>query len=412
MDNKLKIRFLGGSSEVGRLGLTLETDGLRMLFDYGLSPGKPPTYPLEAPPLDIIFLSHSHLDHSGMMPYLCSRTETQVISTDLTREISEILQIDSIKVAKMEGYPIPYSKAEIRASRSSYIDVEPSQIRDIAGTEVHFHSAGHIPGSLMFELRGTRDILFTGDINVINTHLIWGAHPVKCDILFLEATYAGRDHPNREELEKEFLDKIDEVVSKGGTVVAPAFAVARTQELLMILDRAGYDVWLDGMGKKIAKIFLDYPQYLRAPNKLRKALENVNLVYSTHGRKLALKGEVILTTSGMLDGGPVLWYINKLKEDKRNAIFLTGYQVEGTNGRLLLDKKKIDLYGVVEKVGCKVDYFDFSAHAGHSQLIEFAKACKPEKIVLFHSDDRTPLVDPLSEFAEVYTPDDNEILEI
>jgi putative mRNA 3-end processing factor len=412
MDKKIKIQFLGGSSEVGRLGMLLETDGLRMLFDYGLSPGKPPSYPLEAPPIDLAFLSHSHLDHSGMIPYLCSRSETQVVSTDLTKEISQILQIDSIKVAKMEGYPVPYSKSDIRASRNSYIDVEPSQIEDVAGTEIHFHSAGHIPGSLMFELKGTNDILFTGDLNVINTHLLWGAHPVKCDILFLEATYAGRDHPNREELEKEFLDKIDEVVSSGGIVIAPAFAVARTQELLLVLDNAGYDVWLDGMGKKISKIFLEYPQYLRSEKRLRRALENVNVVYSNYGRKLALKGEVILTTSGMLDGGPVLWYINRLKEDPRSAIFLTGYQVEGTNGRRLLDKGKIDLYGVIEKVKCRVEYFDFSAHAGHSQLIEFAKACEPEKIVLFHSDDRTPLIKPLSEFAEVYTPNDKEILEI
>jgi putative mRNA 3-end processing factor len=201
-----------------------------------------------------------------------------------------------------------------------------------------------------------------------------------------------------------FLEKIEEVVNRGGTVIIPAFAVARSQELLLVLKNAGYDVWFDGMGKKISKLYLKYPKYLRSVDDLKKAFKKVNVVHSEHGRKMAMKGPVIITSSGMMDGGPVLSYMNKLKNDRKSAVLLTGYQVEGTNSRLLIEKGKLNFYGVVENVDCEVQYYDFSAHAGHSELVEFAKQCKPEKIILFHSADRTPLVESLKDTAEVLTP--------
>jgi putative mRNA 3-end processing factor len=114
----------------------------------------------------------------------------------------------------------------------------------------------------------------------------------------------------------------------------------------------------------------------------------------------------------MMDGGPVLWYMNHLKDDPKSAVFLTGYQVPGSNSKLLIEKGKLDFYGVQQKVECEVDYFDFSAHAGHNELIEFAKACKPKKIVLFHSDNRTPLLEPMRQFAEVYTPNNGETFSV
>ena len=411
MDNGIKIQFLGGSNEVGSLAMVLELEDMRLLFEYGMTPGKPPTYPLPPPPVDLALLTHAHLDHSGMIPLLCSRQDQRIITTDLTSKISNLLHKDSIKIAKSEGYAAPYSSADIKEAQHSFMPVLPLQKREIGDfCEVRFHSAGHIPGSLMFELIGSKKILFTGDINVIDTRLVKGAKPVSCDILFLEGTYAGREHQKREDLEKAFLDKIDEVVRRGGIAIIPAFAVARSQELALVLRNSGYNIWFDGMGRKISKIFLKYPRHLRSVDNLKKALNKINFVRSEHNRKLALKSEVIITSSGMMDGGPVLSYMNKLKNDPKSAVLLTGYQVEGTNCRLLMEKGKLNFYGVLENVECEVKYFDFSAHAGHSELINFAKACKPEKIVLFHSDDRTPLIDPLKDTAEVYTPNNGEMI--
>jgi len=401
----MKCQFLGGSDEVGNLAMVLELEDMRFLFDYGMSPGKPPTFPLPPPPIDLTFLTHSHLDHCGMIPWLCSQSDHRIIATEPTAVVSNLLQKDTVKIAQMDGYSIPFNNADVKEAEHSFVPVEPGKMRDLGENySVRFHSAGHIPGSLMFELIGEKRLLFTGDLNVIDTRLVRGTKPVPCDMLFMEGTYAGREHENRQQMERAFIEKIEQVVNRGGTVIIPAFAVARSQELLLVLKNAGYDVWFDGMGKKISKLYLKYPKYLRSVDDLKKAFKNVNIVHSDHGRKMAMKGPVIITSSGMMDGGPVLSYMNKLKNDRKSAVLLTGYQIEGTNSRLLIEKGKLNFYGVVEKVDCEVQYYDFSAHAGHSELVEFAKQCKPEKIILFHSANRAPLVESLKDTAEVLTP--------
>lgn len=401
----MKCQFLGGSDEVGNLAMVLELEDMRFLFDYGMSPGKPPTFPLPPPPIDLTFLTHSHLDHCGMIPWLCSQSDHRIIATEPTAVVSNLLQKDTVKIAQMDGYSIPFTSADVKEAEHSYVPVEPGKMRDLGENySVRFHSAGHIPGSLMFELVGEKRLLFTGDLNVVDTRLVRGTKPVPCDMLFMEGTYAGREHENRAQMERAFLEKIEEVVNRGGTAIIPAFAVARSQEILLVLKNAGYDVWFDGMGKKISKLYLKYPKYLRSVDDLKKAFKKVNVVHSEHGRKMAMKGPVIITSSGMMDGGPVLSYMNKLKNDRKSAVLLTGYQVEGTNSRLLIEKGRLNFYGVVEKVDCEVKYYDFSAHAGHSELVEFAKQCKPEKIILFHSADRAPLVESLKDTAEVLTP--------
>ncbi len=314
MDSSIYCQFLGGSDEVGNLAMILEIEDMRFLFDYGMSPGKPPTFPLPPPPVDLTFLTHSHLDHCGMIPWLCSESDHRIIATEPTIMVSNLLQKDTVKIAQMDGYSIPFSNADIKEAEHSYVPVEPGKQRDLGENyHVRFHSAGHIPGSLMYELVGEKRLLFTGDLNVIDTRLVKGTKPVQCDLLFIEGTYAGREHGNRMQLESEFLEKIDEVIKRGGTVIIPAFAVARSQEILLVLNNAGYDVWYDGMGKKIAKLYLKYPRYLRSIEELKKSLKKINIVQSEQSRKRALKGEVIVTSSGMMDGGPVLSYMNKLK---------------------------------------------------------------------------------------------------
>jgi len=414
MNYSIKAQFLGGVEEVGRLAMVLETPELRLLFEYGMSPTKPPVYPLPPPPFDLVLLTHAHLDHSGMIPWLFSKTDQKIITTQVTSEITDLLHKDTLNIAKSDGYAIPYDRNDIKEAKSSVFPIGLSETKGLGeNCELVSHTAGHIPGSVMFELVEDKKILFTGDFNVVDTKIVKGTKPVNCDILFMEGTYAGRDHPQkRDEMEKALIDKIDEVVRRGGVAVLPAFAVSRSQELLMVLANSGFDVWYDGMGKKVSKIFLKYPKYLRSPEGLKKALNNVNLVHSDQGRRLALKSEVIVTSSGMMDGGPVLNYMNKLKDDPNSAVILSGYQVENSNARLLVERGRLDFYGVSEKIECEVVYFDFSAHAGHSELIEFAKKCNPEKIVIMHSDKRELLAEPLSNFAEVYTPKTGEIIDL
>lgn len=391
----MRIRFHGGVDEVGRLGMFVEEDNFRLLFDYGLSATDPPKYPVEVPPVDFLLLSHSHLDHSGMVPWVAGRYETPILATIVTQRVSEVLFHDNVKVSELEGYPQMYGKQEIKAAKLAFDKIKFGEERNLGPFELKVHFAGHIPGAAMFELRGNRTTLFTGDINTRDTHLISGTKPVKCDNLIMEGTYAGRNHPKRVKLEYEFLRKIDEVVARGGKVIIPAFAIGRTQEIMLLLRHSKHQIYVDGMGNSITELYLNKPDFIKSPKELRKMKNKVKMVRSFRGRKYALKGDVIITTSGMLDGGPVLSYLQKFKDSSKNAVLLTGYQVEGTNGRLLRDEKKIRIQGVVQKVNCEVDFFDFSAHSGHKELVEFIHGCEPEKVILCHSDNREAIADEL-----------------
>ncbi|HEX7392403.1 MAG TPA: MBL fold metallo-hydrolase [Thermoplasmata archaeon] len=405
--------FLGGGHEVGRLGILLKCPGARLLFDYGMTATDPPQYPAPCPPVDFMFLTHSHLDHCGMIPWLTARYDIDVVATPVSREVGVLLMEDSVKIGAAEGYPEPYTSQDIKTTRRRFSDIAFGDTRDAGRLQVVTHSAGHIPGATMYELVDGRTTLITGDLHTLETRLVQGARPVKCDNLIMESTYSGRNHPPRMKTEYALLKKIDEVADRGGTVIIPSFAVGRTQELMLLLKDSKYEFWLDGMGKKVNKIYSGFPEFVKSGKRLRQAVRRTMEVRNVHARQRALKGDVILTTSGMLDGGPVVSYIDAIRDDPKSAILLTGYQVEGSNGRKLLETGTMDFRGVTEKVECEVLKYDFSAHAGHNELLAFAKGCDPEKIVLMHGDERELLAGDLrAEGYEVLLPRNGEKFEL
>jgi putative mRNA 3-end processing factor len=365
--------------------MVMDTVGLRLLFDYGFTASKPPQYPDRAPPVDAVFLSHCHLDHSGLVPEAVRRHMCPVYTTALTAEITEVLCYDSIKIADIEGHNIPYGDDDVRMATRSCEPVEFGDIVEMMGATVRVHSAGHIPGAVMFEIASEDVTLFTGDLNSKATRLVNGARPVPCRNLVIEGTYAGREHPDRREQELELLDRIDDVIYRGGKVILPAFAVGRTQEIELMLDDCGHEVYLDGMGKRISQTYLDNGEFLRSRGSLRASDGQVKYVKSEAGRQRALKSDIIITTSGMLEGGPVGNYLRTIGRDPKSAVFLTGYQVEGTNGRRLMDEGLVELDGETWSVEAEVEYFDFSSHAGHSDLVKFISRCNPETVVVMHS---------------------------
>jgi len=399
----MDIQFLGGASEVGRLGMVLKKGPTSMLFDYGLLPRDPPQYPLPAPPVDGMFVSHAHLDHSGMIPWITRREDVDVVMTPPTADVADLLLQDSLKIAASEGYDAPFDERDLRAARGRYRTVDFRDNVEVGDLEVTAHPAGHIPGATMYEVNGTETLLFTGDLHTLTTDLVWGARPIPCDTLVIESTYAGRQHPERLKSEYAFLKKIGQIVDRGGLALIPSFAVGRTQDVILTLAKARYDVWLDGMGKTVNGIYLEHPEYVRSVKKLRQATHRVKVVHSRKGGELALQADAIVTTSGMLDGGPVLRYLEQIREDPRSAILLTGYQVEGTNGRRLVDEGVIDLYGVEVDVKCEWQKFDFSAHAGHDDLVRFIEGCDPTRVVLMHGENREILAEAL-EGREVLLP--------
>jgi len=405
----LEGEFLGGGGEVGRLGILLKCPGARLLFDYGMTATDPPQYPAPCPPVDIMFLTHSHLDHCGMIPWLTARYDINVVSTSISREVGILLMDDSIKIGASEGYPEPYTSADVKIARRRFDDIMFGDTSQAGKMQVVAHSAGHLPGATMFELVGKRTTLITGDLNTLDTRLVAGAKPVKCDNLIMEATYSGRNHPPRLKTEYALLKKIEEVNQRGGTAIIPSFAVGRTQEILLLLKDSKFEFWLDGMGKKVNKIYMGYPEFIRSPKRLRQAINRTREVRNLHARSRAAKADVVVTTSGMLDGGPVLNYVDAVRNDPKSAILLTGYQVEGSTGRKLIETGYMEFLGVSEKVNCEVLKYDFSAHAGHNELLAFAKGCSPEKIVLMHGDEREILAGDLrAEGFEVLLPQNGE----
>jgi len=158
------------------------------------------------------------------------------------------------------------------------------------------------------------------------------------------------------------------------------------------------NVHYDGMGKIITKHYLENSGYLKDPEALSAAFNWAKRVSSKSDKKKALEADVIVTTSGMLDGGPSIWYLNRLRNNELNAIFFTGYQAKGSGGRMLQDDGKIRIFGNVCEIDLEWDTFGFSTHAGHNEIVEFAKSCGANDVVVYHTDPinaRPPLVEAL-----------------
>jgi putative mRNA 3-end processing factor len=406
----MEFQFLGGASEVGSLGLVVRDQGRTLLFDYGMTPTDPPSYPRPAPTnLDLAFLSHAHLDHSGMTPLLSRLPKARIVATPVTIAVADLLTRDALKVARMEGYLAPYTTGDIQSLHGRFTAVDRHGTFRHHGIEVELTPAGHIPGASMMLYRGAQDVLFTGDLQTIPTHLVGGAEPVECDVLVMESTYAGREHTDRKETERRFRDKVAEVIERGGKAIVPAFAVGRAQEVLMSLASSGFDTYLDGMARKVNEIYEAAPEYLADSRRFRRALEGVHIVEHPGDRKKALReGEVIVTTGGMLDGGPVLYYIGELYKDPKTAILLTGFQVDGSNGRQLLEEGTLTIDETTIRPACEVQKFDFSAHAGHSDLVRLARDSRAKTVVLMHGDQRELLRDALQAFTDVLLPENGK----
>ena len=390
VDSGIRIHFLGGGDEVGNVGCVLEDKtGTRILIDYGLAPTRPPRYPSECPPIDHAIITHSHIDHIGMAPWLVGHHGTRLHGTTLTAAVSEMMWRDTYKVSSIEGYPLPWDMRDLDAALGAWETHDMGEWFEIGAWRLRFHLAGHIPGAAMIEIETPElRLLWGGDMDTRQNPNVAGAKPVKCDVLCIESTYGGREHPNRVEEEARLVARVKEVVSRGGLALIPAFASGRCQDILRILHTAvpHMEVHFDGMGTRVTKHWMNNPEHIHRPEGLEKVWRWARKVRSKSDRKKALDADVIVTTSGMLDGGPAIWYLNRLRHDSANAILLTGYQAEGSGGRSLLDNRRLPIFGNITPVDLEVSQFQLSNHAGHSELLSFVRACEPRHVVFFHGD--------------------------
>ena len=207
--------------------------------------------------------------------------------------------------------------------------------------------------------------------------------------MITECTYAVREHKNREQEEKDFLDKVEETLKRGGKVLVPAFAVGRAQEVLLMLKKRNLDVpiYLDGMARQVTEAFLDNPEFIRNPEKLKEIVDKTRFVNSPDMRYHMLKEPcVIVSTSGMVTGGPILHYLSRVAQDRNSSILMTGYQAPKTNGNMLETESAAYVDGMRIDVKCEIHRYDFSAHAGGSEIENFIKEVNPKKVILQHGE--------------------------
>ncbi len=390
-----KLTALGAAREVGRSSFLLDV-GEKFLLDRGIKLGHDETeYPLPVKTnLDAVIISHAHLDHSGNLPELFKKSNPFVYMTQPTLDLSNILWQDSLKIAKIEGIPVMFSPVEIKvAEKFTFTIPFRKKINLSESTSLELFDAGHILGSSMIKIQSEeKNVIYSGDFKIEETRLFKGADKRigKADVLIIESTYGDRNHRERKDLEKEFAEEVQNTLHNDGFAMVPAFAVGRSQEIIDILyeNKVEAEIFFDGMGQRVAKTTLEYPELLKNPKSLGKALHSVTWVKKGKRHPALKKPCIIVTSAGMLEGGPIMWYLKKLYKDKNSKIFLTGYQVEGTNGRTLMEKGKMDLDGEIVKIKNQVQQFDFSAHASQDELIQLAKLTEPELVVCVHGDEK------------------------
>ncbi|NIO19462.1 MAG: MBL fold metallo-hydrolase [Candidatus Aenigmarchaeota archaeon] len=414
----IEIRFLGGCTEVGKLGMLIDTGSEKFLWEYGISvqSGEKPIQPKTN--LDGAFVSHAHLDHSGMLPQIYRLGYDGPLYCDpATLDLLSILLRDSLKLQKREGGPLDYLMQDIKKLERNVRFLRVNEKEDFVTSSVSFHNAGHIPGSVMPLLEnGGKRILFTGDVKFIETQLMVGAQTKfkDIDLLISESTYSYTNHPDRKSLETSLKKIVQETVHGGGICLIPAFAVGRTQELLMILYELGVPIYIDGMGIRATEAILRHPKNVKDHKTLQKAFSRAHKVErGTNRDRITESPCVILTTAGMLNGGPVVHYISRLYERPDCSLIFTGFQVPGTAGRTLLDTGKFVHEDIEVRPRMRMEFLDFSAHTDHDHLVQFYKKVKPKKILLVHGEKTNEFAKELQKQGfDAHAPKNGETIEV
>lgn len=408
----MKLKILGSGKEVGRSAILLINKDIKISLDFGvkLQP-EPPSFPTIHKDIDGIIITHSHLDHSGAIPLL---PKVNCYMSDLTKKLTKLLLFDFVKVARINNYPIGFSKKDVKTSLSNTFTSEEKFL--IKGISCNFFDAGHIPGSKSILIRfDDRNIFYTGDIKLEKQYLVDGCKLPKedVDILIIESTYSDRDHNERIREEERFKSEIDETLNQNGIVLLPTFAVGRAQEILLILKDYKEYIAIDGMAKDATKIIMNFN--LKSSALLKNIFKRIKKVSTNKERERIIKkgGRIIITTSGMLNGGPAVYYLKKIYKRKDCKILLTGFQVEGTPGKYLLDTGIFRNEELEFNVNCPVVRFDFSSHAGKRELFKIIEKLSPKNVICVHGDKCEDFAkEIMREFGiKSFSPSNNEIIE-
>lgn len=426
------IKTLGAFQEVGRSCILVETSESKVLLDCGIHPGAKNSWDafprldwadIGPSDIDAVIISHAHLDHMGFLPALFKYGyEGPVYCTEPTLPLMVLLQNDFVKVAQMEGGRIIYDQKDIREMIQHTITLPYGLVTDITpDIKLVLNNAGHILGSATVHLHigeGTHNIVYTGDYKFGKTQLFDSAtwnYP-RVETLITESTYGAKEDimPMREEVEMNFVNSINQTLAEGGKVLIPIPAVGRAQEILLVIDNYMKNklmieapVFIEGMISEATAIHVSFAEYLSRELRTKILEDNLNPFTSEYfteiehpsNRDEALREgpAIIMATSGMLEGGPVLQYFESIAPVERNKILFVSYQVQGTLGRRVLDGAQqaslVDETGKIKIVDikCKVQKVEgFSGHSDYNQIIRFVGKMRPklQLVIVNHGEKR------------------------
>ncbi|MBE0511445.1 beta-CASP ribonuclease aCPSF1 [Candidatus Bathyarchaeota archaeon] len=426
----VRITALGGFQEVGRSAILVQTRESNVLLDCGINPGSTnslnafprldiPQFDLDA--LDAVVISHAHLDHCGFLPFLFKYGyDGPVYCSAPTSSLMTLLQLDYLDVLSKQGLMPPYDQKDVRDTVLHTVPLRYGAVTDIApDVRLTLHNSGHILGASLIHLHigeGLHNLVYTGDYKYGQTMLLEPAVTMfpRVETIITESTYGSpRDvMPSRMETEERLAAVINETLDRGGKVLIPVPAVGRAQEIMLVIDgymRRGLmkeaPVFIEGMISEATAIHTAYPEYLARGVQNSILHEGINpfqsdyftIVEHPSAREEIVEGEqcIIMATSGMLEGGPVIDYFKRLAADKRNTIIFVSYQIEGTMGRRiqkgLTEAPIINSEGKIEvmKVNLQVESIEgFSGHSDRRQLINYIRRVKPkpERIIVVHGE--------------------------
>ncbi|MGB9003997.1 MAG: beta-CASP ribonuclease aCPSF1 [Nitrosotalea sp.] len=431
-DAEVSLMTLGGFSQVGRSCMLLTTHESKILIDCGINPGT--KNPLEAYPrldwanitldeLDAVVISHAHLDHTGFLPVLFKYGyKGPIYCTEPTLPMMNLIQLDAIKVAAAQGRIPMYSERDVKQVMKQTISLAYGTVTDISpDIKLVFSNAGHILGSASCHFHignGNHNFVYTGDLKYGKSMLFDSAswNFPRVETLLIESTYGAKEdiQSTREEVEGAFIKSVNETLRNGGKVLIPIPAVGRAQELMMVIDqymKAGHlmeaPVFTEGMISEATAIHEAYPEYLAHDlrEKIMSTEENpfdseyfTNIEHSDAREEALREGPcIIMATSGMLEGGPVLEYFKHIAPSQKNKILFVSYQVNGTMGRRVLDNSKqvsvVGKDGKIEviNINCSTEKLDgFSGHSDYNQLMSYVHKLRPKlrRVIVNHGERR------------------------
>jgi KH/beta-lactamase-domain protein len=426
----VRLTTLGACQEVGRSAFLLQTRESSVLLDCGINPGSSrpfETFPrfdnpgFELESLDAVIISHAHLDHCGLLPFLFKYGyDGPVYCSAPTSNMMTLLQLDYLDVASKQGVTPHYDQKDVRECVLHTIPLRHGVVTDIApDIRLTLHNAGHILGSSMAHLHvgeGLHNIVYTGDYKYARTMLLEAATTEfpRVETIITECTYGGPDDimPSRVEAEERLTAVVNDTLERKGKVLIPVPAVGRAQEIMLILDgymRRGLmkeaPVFIEGMISEATAITTAYPEYLGREVRHSILHEEINPFQSDYFtvvehpsvRQEVIDGEpcIIMATSGMLEGGPVIEYFKSLADDEKNTMIFVSYQIEGTMGRRVQKGlNEVTMMGSdgrldIAKVRLRVESIEgFSGHSDRRQLINYLTHLqpKPERVVVCHGE--------------------------